>query len=420
MPRYRTLSDYAVDRDNNFNLIRFIAASLVLLSHSYALTGVAHDPLIAVSGIDFGHLAVDIFFVTSGFLVTGSLLKRANVRAFVRARFLRIVPGLLVANLITVFVIGLIFTVLPVLDYLREKDLYRFLFANTTLVLTDIRWTLPGVFMHNPFKDGVNGSLWTLPYEVKLYGVLLFAGILSYTRFKLLTPRALKLMLILATAVLVVYNLFDHYHNHRILNQWRLSGMFISGAAFFVLKDRIIMSFWAAAAMLALLLAFAAPLLSDPRFYVSYWLFLAYLIFYLAYVPKGPIRQFNKFGDYSYGIYIYAFPIQQGLVAAIPDLSPLQLFAGAFPITLLAAVTSWHFIEKAALSVKSSPLHLLRQARVPGLRTRGDRSAEYPGPTQVSPPRPGSGDETGSPATTRPGSDRQSAPATDPAGHSRG
>jgi len=171
-----TLADYAVGRDNNFNLMRFIAASLVLLSHSYALTGVAQDPLLAVSGMDFGHLAVDIFFVTSGFLVTGSLIKRADVRAFAGARLLRIVPGLLVANVVTVFVIGAIFTSLPLLDYLGKKDLYRFVFDNTILVTGDLRWTLPGVFADNPIKDAVNGSLWTLPYEVELYGLLLLAG----------------------------------------------------------------------------------------------------------------------------------------------------------------------------------------------------------------------------------------------------
>jgi len=94
--------------------------------------------------------------------------------------------------------------------------------------------------------------------------------------------------------------------------------------------------------------------MADPRFYACYWLFLAYLTFYLAYVPNGPIRQFNRLGDYSYGIYIYAFPIQQALLASIPGLGPWQLFGGAFALTLVAAVLSWHFVEQRALALKGS------------------------------------------------------------------
>jgi len=355
MFQLKYLSDYAVGRDNNFNLIRFIAASLVLFTHSYALTGAAHDPLIAVSGIDFGRLAVDIFFITSGFLVTGSLIKRADLKAFVRARLLRILPGLLVANLVTVFIIGAIYTTQPLLTYLGNTTLYKFLFANTTLVTTNLRWTLPGVFEDNPFKgvinSTINGSLWTLPYEVKLYGVLLLAGLLTYGGIRLLTPRRLGYLLITAAVLLVGYNLYSYLDSRQIVDIWRLAGMFISGSAIYFLKQRIVMSWWLAAMMMALLVVYADPLL-DQTFYVFYWLFLAYLTFWLAYVPGGPIRQFNRLGDYSYGIYIYAFPIQQAIVASVPDVTPLRLFFGAFPITLLLAVLSWHYIEKRALSMK--------------------------------------------------------------------
>lgn len=351
MLTFKYLSDYAVGRDNNFNLIRFIAATLVLFTHSYALTGAIHDPLIVVTGIDFGTLAVDIFFITSGFLVTGSLIKRADIKAFVRARLLRILPGLLVANLFAVLIIGAVYTTLPLLKYLGKKTLYKFIFANTTLVTTNLRWTLPGVFEDNPFKGAINGSLWTLPYEMKLYGVLLLAGLLTYTSWRLLSPRRLGYLLIGAALLLVGYNLYNYISSHEVIAGWRLAGMFISGSAIYFLKQRIIMSGWLAAVMMALLVVYAEPLL-DQTFYVFYWLFLAYLTFWLAYVPGGPLRQFNKLGDYSYGIYIYAFPIQQAIVASWPDIGAQQLFFSAFPPTLLAAVLSWHYVEKRALAMK--------------------------------------------------------------------
>lgn len=88
-------------------------------------------------------------------------------------------------------------------------------------------------------------------------------------------------------------------------------------------------------------------------FFVVYTLSLPYMIFYLAYVPKGKIRSFNKVGDYSYGIYIYAFPVQQSIAAAIfPGISVANMVLGSFAVTFVLAFLSWHFIEKKFLKMK--------------------------------------------------------------------
>ena len=108
------LGAHVGNRDNNFTLIRFIAASLVLFSHSFALSvGTASaEPLHTSLHITFGQIAVDVFFLTSGFLVTASLLARGSIKTFAKARCLRIYPGLIVAVLLTTLVIGWRFTVL--------------------------------------------------------------------------------------------------------------------------------------------------------------------------------------------------------------------------------------------------------------------------------------------------------------------
>lgn len=81
-------------------------------------------------------------------------------------------------------------------------------------------------------------------------------------------------------------------------------------------------------------------------FFVLYCLVLPILLLLLAYVPQGNIRRFNQSGDYSYGIYIYAFPVQQLIVTAIPGVSVPVMIGLSFVITLLLAMLSWHLIEK--------------------------------------------------------------------------
>ena len=189
----KRLADHVNSRDNNFNLLRFIAASMVLWGHSWPLTSSGNDPLAVAFEIPAPHMAVDIFFGISGFLVTSSLLSRKNVVVFSLARLLRLVPGLFISTLLTVFCIGLYFTTLPIDEYLRHPDIYQYIWVNSTLLQTQV--SLPGVF-----DGGVNGSLWTLPYEFKMYSVLACIGLLVYVWPRLL-PERFAGIIIVAIAV---------------------------------------------------------------------------------------------------------------------------------------------------------------------------------------------------------------------------
>lgn len=168
------LSNFTEGKDNNFNLIRIVAALAVLVTHSFALaigTGDA-EPFRNTLGMTMGAIAVDVFFITSGFLVTGSLFTRQSAIEFIWARSLRIFPALLVMLVLTVFVLGVYFTSLPVDSYLRNSMTHRYFLSCATLV-AGITYNLPGVFEGNPYKSAVNGSLWTMPYEIKMYLILL-------------------------------------------------------------------------------------------------------------------------------------------------------------------------------------------------------------------------------------------------------
>ena len=346
-----TLSNYSQGRDNNFNLLRIMAALAVLVTHSFALaigTGAA-EPFQGTLGMTMGSIAVDVFFVTSGFLVTGSLLTRQNAREFLWARFLRVFPALLVMLLLTVFVLGPFFTSRSLLSYLIVSQTYRYLLSCATLV-SGVQYNLPGVFDDNPFKQAVNGSLWSLPYEIRMYAILL-VGWLALRRIQPVGGRAFSAALASAVLVAGLFVLVRHIKGLPADLFVRLFFMFFSGAALYVLKERIVLAhsyFW-----LCILALLSSAMVSPRVFFVVYLLTIAYAVLYLAYIPSRPVRTYNRVGDYSYGVYIYAFPVQQSVAALIPGVSILMLFLISSCITLSLAVLSWHLLERWALSCKT-------------------------------------------------------------------
>jgi peptidoglycan/LPS O-acetylase OafA/YrhL len=351
------LADRAHGRDNNFNLIRFLAATLVILSHSYSLTGL-DDPL-QKYGETLGLLAVDVFFITSGFLVTGSLFQRKSVISFVTARILRIYPALIAAVLFCVFVIGTAYTRLPISLYFSDNGIYRFLFHNMTL-LGKLEFNLPGVFENNPLKNAVNGSLWTLPVEVRLYASLTILSGFFYIKKIKQSERFIKYAILsccaISTALFIYYYEFSCYTYGTL----RCVSMFFIGAACWVLRHRIIISHTISLFLLAL-----PPLfLWDIKvFFILLHLVTWYFVLYAAYAPDSFIRRFNLFGDYSYGLYIYAMPIQQSLAQSYSGINNVKMFLFSFLLTLFLAVISWHLIERPMLQKKTN-LSLLIETNI--------------------------------------------------------
>lgn len=352
------LSTYTTSRDNNFNLIRFIAALLVLYSHSFALAIGSGDaePLRATIGMTAGSIAVDIFFVTSGFLITSSYLARNNIIAFIWARILRIYPALLVAVIFCILFIGLWFTKYDTSEYLTHTQTYKFLLKNTTLFF-GIEYKLPGVFHDVPWKNAVNGSLWTLPYEVKMYAVL--AIVLTLTVFigKWISSVTFNSVLLLTGLLSIVFHIYNHFYSILPVIFVRLFSMFFIGAAFYAYRESVLLSSRLFFVLLTLLMV---STISKDVFFIFYSLFLPYLIFYVVYVPSGGVRKFNSIGDYSYGLYIYAFPVQQSIAALIPGVTVATMIAYSFSITFILSILSWHLIEKRFLKMKESYVFIER------------------------------------------------------------
>ena len=358
------LSNYTQGRDNNFNLIRIIAALAVLVTHSFALAiGTADaEPLREKLGMTLGSIAVDVFFITSGFLVTASLINRQSTIEFIWARAFRIFPALIVMLLLTVFVMSVAFTTLPTLAYLSSPEIYIYLGKCATLI-SGVVYTLPGVFENNPYKSAVNGSLWTMPWEIRMYAILAAAWlvlcVVPQSRLALFQRFVVILACVFGVGVFI-----SHFYVAPINHKAMLFFMFFLGAAFYVLREKIVLTRWA---YYFCMISLGLATLDKEVFFVVYVIAIAYVLFYLAYVPSGFIRKYNQLGDYSYGIYIYAFPVQQSVAQLMPGVSVLQMVLISAVATSLLAIFSWHFLEQRALRYKAHYIGHTRRLLEAGL-----------------------------------------------------
>ncbi len=208
----------------------------------------------------------------------------------------------------------------------------------------EIRHRLPGAFPTNPIPHDVNGSLWTLPVELRLYVAVLLAGVagLLARRVALFATLWLMLAVYLWHPALLPLPSLDKVTADLVL-------LFALGALAYVWRAVIPVSPVIAAAAILLVVVNPADLARGALFAPL----LAYVVLVIAYHPHLVWPAFNRIGDYSYGVYVYSFPIQQTLVQRIPGIEPMPLFAAGLALTLVIAVLSWHCLERPALGLKS-------------------------------------------------------------------
>ena len=343
------LSEYAVGRDNNFTLLRFSAAMTVLFAHSVAVLGLPPEREFFFNRIGFslGEMGLDMLFVTSGFLVTASLVVRQDLIAYLWARILRVYPGIWVMLVLTVFVLAPALTTLPRPDYYESPLTWEY-FRKCATLIGGVRYSLPGVFETLPLRGEFNGSLWTMPVEVRMYlylaAIWVGLAVLPAARIK-----AMRIVLPISACVLLA-----------IVLRARLTGvafnganirvfMFLYGSSLFLWRDRIPMGPWLLA---GILVALVLASFDKTVFFLVYVVCLAPLVLHLVYVPGGRIRAFNDWGDYSYGVYIYAFPVQQTLAFLFPAMTLAMMMASSAFVSVAIAVVSWKLIEERALSLK--------------------------------------------------------------------
>ncbi len=280
-------------------------------------------------------MAVLVFFVISGYLITRSFDRRPIPLRFLKARALRIFPGLSVALVLTAGVLGPVITPLPLAPYLADFDTSQYVYGGLSLVWT--QYDLPGVFDGNPAGGVINGSLWTLEYAFLMYLVVLGLGMAQ------LLNRRVVLALWFGALASNWYGVGG--------NCVAFGTPFLSGALLYLWRDRIPLD-W----RLALLsIAALGDSLAAGSFRLAFATFGAYLVIYLALAPSVRLASLARWGNLSYGIYIFAWPIQQIVVLQLgPAVTWYWDTALSLPPVLALAWLSWHFVEKPALSLKSS------------------------------------------------------------------
>lgn len=363
---------FATDRPNNFDMIRFVAAALVLVDHSFVLTG-RHGPPGPFAYETLGGFAVAVFFIVSGFLVAGSWQRAPQLWMFVTKRTLRIFPAYAAVVLVCALALGPWWTELVRGQYFRHPQTWAYMW---NLSFVELHYSLPGVFAHNPFPHAVNGSIWTLPIEAVMYIALAALGCIGLVTRGGVTALAAILAVVWfgwgpalsAAPPVFVEVLPASYTVH--LGLW-----FFIGSAFWVWRDRIRYRADVAAALLALLWASQGTGVGAIVFHGA----LPYLVLWVAQLGVRWMNRFGRYGDFSYGMYLYAFPVQQSLTWLGGAIWPQPAYvAASFAATLVFAVASWLLVERHALRLK--PRRRQRTDKLPDAGLIPRNAAETGGP----------------------------------------
>jgi len=300
----------------------------------------------------FTYALVGGFFALSGFLVTGSAFRNPDIRIFFANRLLRIVPALSVEVTLSALVLGPIVTTLPLASYFSDPQVLRY-FGNIVGLVT---YTLPGVYVDNPWSGIVNGNLWTLPPEFWCYAIMLVALTIGMK----ISPRLFLIGTALTLTIWTIVDIYDsavfsiRFDRTHFVSPFIVL-LFCVGACFYIIGDKISLSF--------------------PRFVVSGIIYYALiqtrilsplcaipLAYCTIYVGFRSFVWFDKLvsSDLSYGIYLYGWPISQAVVHfVLPSLREQPVFVRLLVIeflsvvlTIMFALISWRLIEKPFLRLK--------------------------------------------------------------------
>ena len=332
---------------NSFDLLRLIAAFSVLVSHSFVLTTGSElaEPIYRLTsgGLSLGFISVGVFFIISGFLIARSFERSSSLQSFVTKRALRIFPGLVVSLLVTVIAAAVL---IGDLALLTRTGTIKFL---GNALFLPVEQKVPGVFENLPLPHAFNGSLWTLKYEVACYGLV--TVLLWFTPLRVVSiflALAASFILGVLTDYTSLGGLIYHVAILADLFQYFGLGMLLNAFA-----SRLPCSTKIAFGLLAI---WGLTLLT-PLCRTLTPLLLAYPVIVVGLMPSRLGRQLSRFGDLSYGTYVYAFPVQQAVIAVDADRTQSWLnIVLAGPLTLGLAYASWKVVERPMLRLKSASL----------------------------------------------------------------
>ena len=344
-------------KENNFGTLRLVFATAVILAHSpEILDGNRSRELITRifgSSESFGSLGVDGFFIISGFLVTRSWLSSDGAADYAKRRILRIYPGFVVASLVCALLVAPIFG--AGLHALTSRRIASEIGRLPLLMPPHVGGVFPGL----PYQD-LNVPMWTIAYEFRCYILVALLGMAA-----VFSRRARFLLLPIPLACLVAAGFIDENRDsgHALVtflfgsagHNVRLIGMFGAGMVFALFRERIpLLNSIAAVSGVALVLGLFSSVVSNLAIGVAG----AYLIFWVAYrAPVFSLSRFTNRTDLSYGVYLYAWPIQSAVAFLTHRaINPWAMSGVTLVLAASAAWLSWTFIERPAMSFAHKPM----------------------------------------------------------------
>ena len=334
----------SASRHNNFDFLRLAAALMVVHGHGWVLAG-GQGP--GLWGVPFDRVGLDVFFSISGYLVTSSWERGPSLAPFLAKRCLRIFPGLAVCVIVTILLVGPLATTRPLGEYFAAGETWRYL----TNIALRLQLTLPGTFAASPESGAVNGSLWSLAPEFACY---LAVPLVAWLTWRGPVLRCWTLALLAALIGGVGLALFEVPGAPRLgiygidLKYAFVEVPFFFGGAVLALLEPRVLGLWRAdVCLLFFTLNFAISAWFDWWNVPFEWLSLPYMVICFGRMSLPLVRDAGRFGDLSYGMYLYAFPVQQLVLTLWPGLATPVLACVA--ITAGVAALSWHLVEKPAM-----------------------------------------------------------------------
>jgi len=346
------LTDYRLP-PNRLDFVRFVLASLVIVSHSYPLATGTEDaePLAVFTGkqLTLGTVAVNCFFIISGFLILHSWLTRPELVSYLGKRIRRIYPGFIATTLLCALVVW------PLTTRSGYAGISPGFVLELLLNVLRLQSLTPGPsFIDNPAPGVMNGSLWSIPFEFWCYVGILVLGLAKLAH----RPRLIAALFVFFLAVSFVFVWKHLTPGGRMLGAifgyppfWaRLLPYFLAGMTLYHYRDAIkFNTLGAALCLIGLVIAAKVP--NGMVFALP--VAAAYLMFWFAFLPGNWLKGFGKYGDFSYGIYLYSFPITQLVVWAHGQpIEPWALFLIAWPLSIVCGVLSWRLLESRFVARK--------------------------------------------------------------------
>jgi peptidoglycan/LPS O-acetylase OafA/YrhL len=335
-------------RKNNFDFLRLVFATFVIITHSYPLSGMLDcDFLCKITNnqVNFSYLGVKGFFIISGYLIFQSLERSKNILDYFWKRILRLFPALIIVLILTIILVPFIYhSEIPIY---KNKSYLTYIPNN--LILYKTQYTINGVFENNPYKSVINGSLWTIPYEFTMYALLSLFILFKKKKTIIKILLSLLLILLMITNLFFSTKLFGYNSIIKLdlvidLGVFFMAGSFLAAFNF----DKIYKQ-------KSILLILSILLITS--LYLNIFEYTRYILLPLIVIlfALNPIPYFcdigKKIGDLSYGIYIYGFITQQILMHFF-KLNYIELMIYSILISSLLGYLSWHIIEKQALKYK--------------------------------------------------------------------